>query len=124
MLVTAVMRDFPSNTHINPKYIANIFALKPFNENMEHRLNTSMGNDNNLFFSESFFVCNDEKKIETILADLQKHANEIDFGPNNQFKFKALIRKITDVHFDKDMIGRKLNRWILNTSSYSSPSLS
>ncbi len=70
---------------------------------MEHRLNTSMGNGNDLFFSESFFVCNDEKKIETIMADLQKHANEIDFGPNNQVKFKALIRRITDVHFDKDI---------------------
>src|SRR5688572_17063002 len=46
MLVTAVIKDFPSNTHLDPKYIFNIFALKPFNENLEDRLNTSMGNSN------------------------------------------------------------------------------
>jgi putative ABC transport system permease protein len=103
MLVTAVMKDFPSNTHLNPKYIANIFALKPFNEDMENRLNTFMGNGNNAFYSESFFVCNDEKKIETILTDLEKRANEINLGPNFQFKIKPLARKITEVHFDKDL---------------------
>ena len=103
MLVTAVMKDFPSNTHLNPKYLANILALKPFNEDMENRLNTFMGNGNDAFYSESFFVCNDEKKIETILADLEKRANEINLGPNFQFKLKPLVRKITDVHFDKDV---------------------
>ena len=103
LMVTAVMKDFPSNTHINPKYIANIFALKPFNENMEHRLNTSMGNENDILFSESFFVCKDEKKIEIITADLQKRANEINFGPDTQYKFRPLVRKITDIHFDKDV---------------------
>src|SRR4030095_6316944 len=74
LLVTAVMKDFPSNTHIDPKYIANIFALKPFNNDLENRMNTSMGNDNNAFWSSSFFTCNDEKKIATIMADLQKRA--------------------------------------------------
>jgi len=104
MLITAVIKDFPSNTHLDPKYIFNIFALKPFNENMEDRMNTSMGNGNNQFWSASFFVCNDEKKIATILADLQNQANKIDFGPDTQFKFTPLVRKITDVHFDKDVM--------------------
>jgi putative ABC transport system permease protein len=29
MIVTAVMKDLPSNSHVNPKYIANILALSP-----------------------------------------------------------------------------------------------
>jgi putative ABC transport system permease protein len=104
MMVTALIKDFPSNTHVDPKYIFNIFALKPFNENLESRLNSSMGNSNDQFWSSSFFVCSDEKKIATILTDLQKKANEIDFGPDTQFKFTPLVRKITDVHFDKDVM--------------------
>ena len=103
LLVTAVMKDFPSNTHLDPKYIANIFALKPFNENLENRLNTSMGNDNNAFWSASFFICNDESKIETIMSDLQKRANQINLGQNADFKLKPLVRRISDVHFDKEI---------------------
>ena len=103
LLVTAVMKDFPSNTHIDPKYIANIFALKPFNENLENRMNTSMGNDNNAFWACSFFICNDPKKIETILTDLQKRANEISLGPNVDIKLKPMVRKITDAHFDQEI---------------------
>src|SRR5688572_8436940 len=103
LLVTAVMKDFPSNTHLDPKYIANIFALKPFNENLENRLNTSMGNDNNAFWSASFFICKDESKIETIMSDLQKRANQINLGQNSDFKLKPLVRKISDVHFDKEI---------------------
>ncbi|MBY0435447.1 MAG: ABC transporter permease, partial [Cyclobacteriaceae bacterium] len=101
MVVTAVMRDFPSNTHLAPQYIANILALKPFNEGLENNLNTYMGSGNYAFFTESFFVCSDEKKIPTITADLQKRANEINLGPDFQFKVTPLVRKITDVHFDK-----------------------
>lgn len=103
MVVTAVIRDFPSNTHIKPKYVGSIFALKPFNEDMESRLNTFVGTGNNGFYTESFFVCKDEKKIETILADLQKHADELTAQANGEFKFKPLIRKVTDVHFDKEV---------------------
>lgn len=104
LLVTAVMKDFPSNTHIDPKYIANIFTLKPFNEDLENRLSTSMGYDNNQFWTESFFVCSDEQKIETIVADLQKQANQIVTSQQNlELKVKPIVRKITDVHFDQEV---------------------
>jgi putative ABC transport system permease protein len=103
LLVTAVMKDFPSNTHIDPKYIANIFTLKPFNRDLENRLNTSMGYDNNQFWTESFFVCSDKRKIETMVADLQKRANEIVTAQNLEFKVKPIVRKITDVHFDQEV---------------------
>lgn len=103
MMVTAVIKDFPSNTHIDPKYIGNIFALKPFNEGMENNLNTFMGDGNNQFWTQSLFVCEDESKIPIILSDLQKKADEIIARQNLQFKFKPLIRKITDVHFDQEI---------------------
>ncbi len=103
MLVTAVAKNFPSNTHIDPKYICNIFALKPFNEGMENNLNSFMGEGNNQFWTQSLFLCDDEKKIEIILADLQKRAEEIIARQNFNVKFKALIRPITDVHFDQEI---------------------
>ncbi|MCW5910422.1 MAG: ABC transporter permease [Cyclobacteriaceae bacterium] len=101
LMVTAVMKDFPSNTHLAPKFMANILALSPFNENMENQLNTFMGAGGNAFYSESFFVCKDEKKIEAIMDDLQKRANEIDLGPEIEIKLTPMVRRITDVHFDK-----------------------
>lgn len=103
MVVTAVMKDFPSNTHVKPKYVASIFALKPFNENLESRLNTYVGTGGNGFYTETFFVCHDEKKIATILDGLQKFSDQVTAEANGQFKYRPLIRRIRDVHFDKDV---------------------
>ena len=103
MIVTAVMKDLPSNSHVKPKYIANILALKPFNPDLETLLNTSMGDGNNQYFTQSYFVCPDEHKIEIIRDDLQKRANEMISKNHWDFKFTPVIRKITDIHFDKQM---------------------
>lgn len=103
MIVTAVMKDLPSNSHVNPKYIANILALKPFNPNLETLLNTSMGDGNNQYFTQSYFVCPDEHKIAIIRDDLQKRANEMISKNHWDFKFTPVIRKITDIHFDQEM---------------------
>ncbi len=104
MMVTAVTKDLPSNSHVNPKFVASIYALKPFIDNLESRLNTSMGDgNNNNYFSQSYFICTNPKKIPTIQADLQKKANELISKNHWNFKFTPLIRKITDIHFDKEM---------------------
>lgn len=103
MMVTAVYKDFPANTHIRPDYIFNILAQKPYIENMETLLTTSMGDGDNNYWTQSLFVCNDESKIPMIQADLQERANKIIARFNLQFKFTPLIRKITDVHFDQDL---------------------
>jgi len=103
MVVTGVYKDFPSNSHLEPKYIGNILALKPFNEDLETRLNTAMGDGNNGYWTQSFFVCENESMIPTISEDLQKRANEIIARLNLEIKFKPLIKKITDVHFDKEI---------------------
>lgn len=103
MVIKGVYRDFPSNSHIQPQYIGNIFTLKPFNENFEKRINTGMGTENDLFWTQSYFVCTDEKLVPVIIDDLQKRANAAIAQLKLDIKFKPMIRKITDVHFDKEM---------------------
>jgi putative ABC transport system permease protein len=103
MMVSAVYDDLPGNTHIKPKYIFNILSLKPVFDNLEHLLNSSMGDEENNFFTQSFFVCDDESKLPAIREDLQKRANAIIARFNLDFKFTPFLRKITDVHFDKDV---------------------
>ncbi len=103
LVVTAVIKDPPSNSHINPKYVINILALKQFNPELETLLNTSMGEGNNRYFVQSYFVCLDEKQIPRIEADLQKRSNEMVAKNNWDFKLRPVIKKITDIHFDKEM---------------------
>lgn len=103
MVVTAVYRDFPSNSHLEPKYVANILALKPFNENLENVLDTYMGDGPEGQWTQSLFVCTNEALIPVILADFTKRADELIERFNLDIKFKPLIRKITDVHFDQEI---------------------
>ena len=100
MMVAGVYKDLPSNTHIRPKYICNIHALKEVVTDLENRLNTSMGEGNNTYWTQSFFVCANESTIEAIRVDLQKIA---DARFNQEFKLKPLIQNITNVHFDKEI---------------------
>jgi putative ABC transport system permease protein len=103
MMVTGVYKDFPANTHIRPGYIVNILAQKPFIENLETLLSTSMGDGDNNYWTQSVFVCTDESQIPTIQKDLQERANKIIARFNLDLKFTPFIRKITDVHFDQDL---------------------
>lgn len=103
MLVTAVYKDFPSNSHLEPKYVANILALKPFNENLETTLDTYMGDGPDGQWTQSIFVCTNEAIIPVILEDFTERANELIERYNLDIKFKPLIRKITDVHFDQEI---------------------
>ena len=98
--VTGVYKDLPSNTHVRPKYICNILALKGVITDLENRLNTSMGEGNNTYWTQSFIVCTNESRIEDIRADLQKLA---DTRFNQDFKLKPLIQNITNVHFDREI---------------------
>ena len=104
MLVTGVYKDFPTNTHLRPKYILNILSLKPFVENLETMLDASMADsDQQNFWTQSFLVCNDESKIPLIQDDLQKRANAIIEKFKLDFKFKPIIKKITAAHFDQEV---------------------
>ncbi len=103
LMVSAVYRDFPTNTHINPKYIGNILALKAATPGLDIMLNTSMGDGEQNYFASSLIVCRDAGQLTSIQADLQKKASELArrFDPN--LKVTPIIRKITDVHFDQDI---------------------
>ncbi len=103
MVVSGVYKDFPTNTHLRPKYILNILSLKPFVENLETLLNAAMGDQDNGFWTQSFLVCDDESKIPLIQADLQKRANAIIEKYNLDFKFKPIVKKITEAHFDQEV---------------------
>ena len=104
MVVTGVYKDFPTNTHLRPKYILNILSLKPFVENLETMLDASMADsDQQNFWTQSFLVCNDESKIPLIQDDLQKRANAIIEKFKLDFKFKPIIKKITAAHFDQEV---------------------
>lgn len=104
MMITGVYEDLPTNSHLRPKYILSILSLKPFIQDLETLMDASMGDaEGNNFWTQSFFVCNDESKIPFIRGDLQKRANAIIERFNLDFKFQPLVRKITDVHFDQEI---------------------
>ena len=103
LVVSAVYKDLPANVHIRPKYVVNIFALKPFIKDLERLMVSSMGDGESNYWTQSFFVIDDEARIQTIQADLQKRANDLIAKYNLKFKFIPIIRKITDVHFDQSI---------------------
>jgi putative ABC transport system permease protein len=104
MTVAGVYKDFPTNTHLRPKYILNILSLKPFIQNLESLLDISMAEDQqSSFWTQSLFVCNDESKIPLIVDDLQKRADAIIEKFKLDLKFKPIIRKITQAHFDQEV---------------------
>ena len=103
LTVTAVIKDPPSNSHINPKYVINILSLKQFNPQLETLLNTSMGEQGNQYFVQSYFVLTDPKELPAIERDLQDRSNELIKKNNWDFKLRPVVKKITDIHFDKEM---------------------
>jgi putative ABC transport system permease protein len=103
LIISSVYKDLPANVHVRPKYIVNIFSLKPFIKDLDRLMVSCMGDGENNFWTQSFFVMDDAKKIDVIQQDLQKRANAIIAKFNLKFKFVPIIRKITDVHFDQNV---------------------
>lgn len=103
MVVRGVYRNFPSNSHIAPEYIVNIYSLKPISPNIERMLNESMGDGNEGMWTQSYFTCTDESKITIIQQDLQAKANEIIQRLKLDLKFSPVIQKLENVHFDKEI---------------------
>ncbi len=67
---------------------------------MEARMSTLT---EDLFFTNSFFVCENEADISTMKADLQEKINAAIEQAGINLTYEPIIRKITDVHFDKTM---------------------
>lgn len=103
LLVTGVYRDFPANSHIRPDYIASISSLKPFWQELDQALNQFMGDGQYGIWTQSFFSCTNESQVAIMQEDLQKRSNEIIEKLKLDLKFRPIIRKITDLHFDQSM---------------------
>ncbi|MEO0334151.1 MAG: FtsX-like permease family protein, partial [Bacteroidota bacterium] len=98
-IVTAVIEDFPSNSHIQPKYLVNYEVLRPlFDGNLdEFADNLQQG-----FFSAYIVTAEDAdpKKVESELAELV--ASGLD---ENAPQVDPFIQEVTDLHFDE------VNQW-------------
>ncbi len=104
LVVSAVYKEIATNSHIRPKYIVNILSLKEVVPELPNLLNTSMADSETMnYWTQSLIVCEDETQIPKIVDDLQARANELLKKFNLDFKFRPLIQKITNVHFDKEI---------------------
>jgi putative ABC transport system permease protein len=104
MQVSGVYRDFPSNTHIHPRYVCNILSLKAVTPDLENMLKTAMGTGERNFWMSTLLVCTDESQLPAIQADLQDRTNEVvAFFNEPGVKAEPVLRKITDVHFDQSI---------------------
>ncbi len=103
LLVTGVYRDLPANSHIRPQYIASIYSLSPFVQKLDQALNEYMGDGDYGIWTQSFFSTTDDKQISLMQEDLQKRSNEIIEKYKLDLKFRPIIKKITELHFDQTM---------------------
>jgi putative ABC transport system permease protein len=94
-VVAGVMKDYPSNAHFHPDFIASNTALDPFwKRNGTDRVN-SFGDP----FTYSFFKVEDESVLPKILSVLTpivtKYSNET---------VSPVLVKLTDIHFTHGML--------------------
>ncbi|MEI9917572.1 MAG: FtsX-like permease family protein [Bacteroidota bacterium] len=94
-VVASVMKDYPSNVHFHPAFIASNQALNPFwMRNGTDRVN-STGDP----FTYSFFKVDNETDVPAILAAMRpivkKHSNET---------VEPVFTKLTEIHFTQGMM--------------------
>ncbi len=90
LIVGAVMKDYPPNTHFHPAFIASNRVLNPlWKRDNEERVN-SWGDA----FTYSFIKINDESDLPAIKAIMEPIVREHRHGNG-----KAVFTKLTDIHF-------------------------
>jgi len=98
LMVTAVFKDYPSNTHFKPSYLVNIASLKSVIE---------WGNYDDLFtgwlqgFMESFVVFKEGSDIKNIEEGLQKMVSD-NLGDESG-NFVPFLKNVNDLHFDNEV---------------------
>ncbi len=97
LLVTGVFRDYPSNSHLKPKYLVNNQALQSvFNERYDQIFHNWQGS-----FMTSYIKLKEGAAIESVSNSLDNML-ESNLQENATF-FEPIFRKLTDVHFDAEM---------------------
>lgn len=105
LVVTGVYKDFPANVHFHPMYLANAEAMKP---NFSERENGFDNYFNSMGLNGGFFptylklkpgsnVDNLQKEIDRLAQ--QTEQSDSAFAAEGG-KYRAHIRKLTDLHFD------------------------
>lgn len=96
--VTAVFKDYPSNTHFKPSYLVNIKAMKAVIE---------WGNFDDMFtgwlrgWMSSYVVLDDNADVEKISSGFTKLVEEN--LPEDEGVFSPFLRNVNDLHFDKEV---------------------
>jgi putative ABC transport system permease protein len=104
LLVTGVYRDYPSNSHFKPEYIANINAMHSVHgDHYADYLEGTSFNEHTEFF-ESYIVLKPGTDIRPINAVLNKLAYQIiqtdSASRVSGAKFEGFTTKLADLHFD------------------------
>jgi putative ABC transport system permease protein len=106
--VTGVVRDYPDNTHFNPKYMINYRSLKPF-FNFQPGFTFEQFEDDMLngFFNMYILTKNAdpkkiEKRMEALIEEVLKSNPQVRQQIGNT-KIEPIVRSVADIHFDKDI---------------------
>lgn len=98
LIVSAVMEDYPTSSHIRPQYLVNLNSLKPFLENFDESM-TAMGPPLSRPY-QSYIVVKDAAVLDDLKADLQSVINEIIQRLNADVEVIPFFTPITAIHFD------------------------
>lgn len=101
LTVSAVMTDYPSGSHIRPKYLVNMLALKPFMENFDESM-TALGPPASRAY-QSYLVVKDPAVLEDVKQDLQGIITEIIQRLNAPVEVTPFFTALTDMHFDTEV---------------------
>ncbi|MGK7389495.1 MAG: ABC transporter permease, partial [Candidatus Cyclobacteriaceae bacterium M2_1C_046] len=101
LTVSAVMDDYPSGSHIRPKYLVNMLTLKPFMENYDVSM-TALGPPESRPF-QSYIVVKDPAVLEDVQQDLQGIITEVIQRLNAPVEVTPFFTAMTDMHFDTEV---------------------
>jgi putative ABC transport system permease protein len=99
LMVTAVFKDYPSNSHINPDYLVNIESMRSVIE---------WGNYDDLWtgwlqgFMASYVVFKDGTNIESISDQLEKMVYD-NLGEEQAGNFIPFFKNLGDLYFDEEI---------------------
>ena len=103
LMVTGVMQDPPSNTHIKPSFIGNIqYIHELYMQNYEYDFLNQVGDA----FAFTYLKVNDPKVLPRIAQDWKSHLTEnFANSDNNQGEayHEAKFTSLADMHFEPNM---------------------